>query len=369
MDYKRGIPTGRHLTDPLRILGPSAELLSRRQFLQGLGSAAAVTSLAGCGAPKSSLNFYNWSLFIGPDTLEDFRKATGIETSYEEFSSADVLFAKLKIGVTGYDLVVSPDYMLVRLARHRLLQPLPKYSQRSQLYPHLQSPPWDKDLQYSVPYLWGTTGVAYRKDLMGGHQPDGWSLLWDTHLGKRITMLDEKRDTIGATLIHLGYSGNSVVPAELEAVKQCLIDQKPYVRRYTSDDYVDDLIRGETTAALAWSGDARQALMANPNIGYYIPREGSFYFVDSLCVPSTAPHPENAFKFIDFYLHPEVAAAVTNATGYANPMQTAQPLVSRSILDDHVTYPSSETMARLQFQQDLGAEEHLWDRVWEDVKR
>jgi spermidine/putrescine-binding protein len=350
------------LTRSLRVLAP---VLSRRSFLQGLGLAALG---AGCGAPSNILNFYNWSLFIGPDTLAGFEKATGVRVNYEEFSSADVLFAKLKIGVTGYDLVVSPDYMVVRLRRHRLLQRLPVYTQRSQLYAHLQNPPWDPELGYSMPYLWGTTGVAYRKDLVPGQAPDSWNLLWDTHLGRRITMLDEKRDTIGATLIHLGYSGNSTNPVELAAAKSCLVAQKPFVRRYTSD-YVDDLIRGETTVALAWSGDARQAMVANPNVGYYIPREGSFYFVDNLCVPTTAPHPREAFQFIDYYLQPKVVAGVTNATGYANPMRTAEPLVSLDLRDDHVTYPDAHTMNRLQFQRDLGPQERVWDALWDEVKR
>lgn len=347
---------------PLRI----ARLLPRRQFL-GQAAGALAAGLCGCFDSPRTLNFYNWSLFIGPDTLPQFQKQTGIQVNYEEFSSADVMFAKLKIGVTGYDLVVSPDYMLRRLIRHRLVRKLPRKVARDSLYARLQSPPWDPQLEYSIPYLWGSTGIAYLKHKVS-RPPDSWQALWSGEVGRRVTMLDEKRDTLGAALIHCGYSGNSTRPEELQVAKQSLLEQKKWVRRYTSD-FVDDLIRQETYLALAWSGDVHTAVQSEPRVGYAVPREGSFLFVDNLCIPASAPHPEAAMQFMEYYLQPEVAAGVTNGCGYANPVEAAERFVRPELLADPLTYPSKEVMSRLVFQEDLGPAERLWDQIWEEIKR
>jgi spermidine/putrescine transport system substrate-binding protein len=345
------------LPRPLRIAG-----VSRRDFLRS----AALLSLAGCLDHPRTLNFFNYSLYIGPNTIKDFEKQTGVQVNYEEFSSADVMFAKLKIGVTGYDLVVSPDSMLRRLIRHKLVQRIAYKVPAERLYPRLQRPPWDPELQFSVPYLWGSTGIAYLKHKVRG-VPDTWDALWSQQYGRRITMLEEKRDSIGAALIRLGFSGNSTKPEELEKARLSLLEQKAVVRRYTSD-FIDDLIRGETYLALAWSGDTHTAVESEPRVAYCVPREGSFMFVDSLCIPTSAPHPDVANEFIQYYLQPEVAAGVTNGCGYANPVEASEKLIRPELLADPLTYPSRETMARLVFQEDLGAGEQLWTKIWEQIK-
>lgn len=337
--------------------------LSRREFLK----ASALLGLAGCLENPRTLNFYNWSLFIGPDTIKNFERTTGVQVNYEEFSSADVMFAKLKVGMTGYDLVVSPDYMLRRLIRHNLVQKIPTRIPRERLYKRLQSPPWDPTLEWSMPYLWGSTGIAYLKHKVKA-PPTSWNALWSEEYGRRITMLDEKRDSIGAALIRLGFSGNSTNPGELEKAKQSLLEQKKVVRRYTSD-FVDDLIRGETYLALAWSGDVHSGIASEPRIGYAVPEEGSFLFVDNLFIPASAPHPEIADEFIQYYLQPEVAAGVTNGCGYANPVEASEQFIRPELLQDPLSYPSRQTISRLVFQEDLGPAERLWDKVWEEVKR
>lgn len=351
------------MTDSLNVLSVRP---TRRQFLQAASLFSLGCLAGGCLDDPRTLNFYNWSLYIGPNTVKEFEKASGIRVNYEECSSADVMFAKLKIGTEGYDLIVTPDYMLRRLIRQKLVQRLPKKVPGELLYERLRHPPWDPDQEWSIPYLWGTVGIAYLKDRVKP-APDSWKVLFDGHYGRSVTMLDEKRDTLGAALISQGFSGNSVRPAELEQAKQALLRQKQWVRRYTSD-FIDDLIRHETTLALAWSGDVHQAA-SDPNVGYAIPQEGSFLFVDNMAIPASAPHPDSAMQFILYYMQPEVAAGVTNGCGYANPIEVSEKLVKPEILADPLTYPSKETMKRLVFQEDLGTGEKLWDSIWEEVKR
>lgn len=317
--------------------------------------------------PKKVLNLYNWSNFIAPDTVRNFENETGIRVNYEEFSSADVMYAKLKIGVTGYDLVVAPGYMVRRMIRQNLLTALNPALDRGVFLPHLQSPPYDKDLAYSVPYLWGTTGVAYNKTKID-RIPDSWDLLWNQDFKRHITMLDEKRDSIATALFRMGEDPNSTDAKVLEQAKRELLKQRPLVRRYTSD-FVDDLIRTETWACLGWSGDVAQAKKSNPDVEFYLPKEGGFVFVDNLCIPKSAPNPDNARAFIEYFLRPEVCSKITNSTGYANPVTQAKTLVDSKYLNNSLGYPPKEQLERLVYQAELGAQEAVWDRIWEEVKR
>lgn len=339
--------------------------MKRRTFLFG---SLAVCLSAGCRTSSEAvLNFYNWSNFIAPDTIRNFEKETGIRVNYEEFSSADVMYAKLKIGVTGYDLVVAPGYMVRRMIRQNLLAEISPKINTDILLEILRTPPYDPDLTYSVPYLWGTTGIAYNKKKVQD-TPDSWSLLWDPKYERHITMLDEKRDSIAAALFKLGLDPNTTDASDLAKAKVALLEQRPLVRRYTSD-FTDDLIREETWVALGWSGDVAQAQASNSNVEFYIPKEGSFLFADNLCIPKGAPHARNARLFIDFFLRPEVCYKVSNATGYANPVSEAKRLVRPSLIDNSLGYPTPEQLKRLHYQEDLGGEEMAWDRLWEEVKR
>jgi spermidine/putrescine transport system substrate-binding protein len=337
--------------------------LSRRHFL--LGSLA-----LGLGCRRGGqqvLNFYNWSNFIAPNTIRDFEKEFNVRVNYEEFSSADVMFAKLKIGVTGYDLVVAPGYMVRRMITHDLLYPLGDAIKPPDYIPHLQSPPFDPGYKFSTPYLWGTTGVGYNARKITS-KPKSWSLLWEESLAKRITILDEKRDAIGMALFHLGLPPNSVDLTQLNLAKDDLLRQRPLVRRYTSD-FTDDLIRGETWAALGWSGDVAQAQASNPDIQYYLPEEGCFLFVDSLVIPRSAPHPEAALDFIRYFLRPKVCASITDATGYANAVAESKALVNPKLINNSLGYPPDDVLSHLYYQEDLGDKEPVWNDLWSEVKR
>jgi spermidine/putrescine transport system substrate-binding protein len=341
--------------------------LTRRDFLRGAAGLGALSLLSGCGPRAPQLNFYNWSLYIGPETLNNFTKASGVSVNYDEFSSADVLFAKIKIGVTGYDLIVAPGYLVHRMIRQNLLYKLPGKAPREALVERFQGPPWDPELEYSFPYLWGTTGVAYQKDKVDKPK-HSWDLLWDPKYSGRLTVLDEKRDAIGAALFHLGFPGNSTDPQQLEKAKQALLEQKPLLRKYSSD-VLHDLVVQETWAGLAWSGDSHQAQKSNEQVDYYIPAEGTFIDVDNLCIPRTANSKREAMDFINFYAQPAVAADITNSTGYPNPIAAAFPLIDEQLRKDPIVYPSEADLKNCVFQTYLGPGERLWDALWEEVKR
>ncbi len=196
--------------------------MRRRQFLR----VALACSLAGCAYTGPRLNFYNWSNFLAEDTLSNFEASTGIRVHLEQFSSADIMYAKLKIGVTGYDLVVSPDYLVARLIKQNLVQPITDVSLEGYL-PHLLYRPWDPEQRYCLPYLWGTTGIAYNQKHVTG-RPDSWALLWNPALEKRITILDEKRDAIGMALFRLRFSGKALTPINSTGPSRRCLSKSPW---------------------------------------------------------------------------------------------------------------------------------------------
>lgn len=350
----------------VRILAPDASLLNRRQFLGLTAGALLAFCLPGCSSVSSrKLNIYNYSYYIGPDTLSSFKNSTGISVVYDEFSSQDVLFAKLKLGA-GYDLVVASDYMLRRLIRQKLVDEITNFRHYDDLIDIFSKDPWPRMCRYCVPYLWGTTGIAFNSKYVS-KVPDSWADLWNPKYRGRITMLDEKRDAIGAALILQGFNGNSTDPEHLKRARESLIKQKSILRQYTND-YIDGLVRGEIWMAQAWSGDVSRARASNPNIDYSLPKEGSFFFVDSWCIPRGAANKAEAEEFLNFVMQPQNIAQVTNFTSYPNTMKSSLRYVSKSLIDKPLGYPSAEMMSRTFAQTDIGSQEKVWDSMWESIK-
>lgn len=347
-------------------MAKSSEKISRRQFLAGATCALMAFSFSGCSQKSSrSLNIYNYSNYIAENTIADFKKATGISVIYDEFSSQDVLFARLKLG-DAYDLVVATDYMLRRLIHQHILYPIDGFTRKKEISERFQAPPWDPELRWSVPYLWGTTGIGYNASKVY-EKPLSWDALWDKRYAQRITMLDEKRDSIGAALIKLGYSGNSENPQELAEAKRLLYKQKHLVRQYTCD-YIDSLARNEVWLAQAWSGDVARARASNPNIDYCLPQEGSFMFVDSWCIPKFSKNRAEAAEFLNFCMQPQVVAQITNHTGFPNTIENSKLYVNKELLDNPLGYPPMEMLDRTVFQTDIGAKEQEWDKIWGQIK-
>ncbi len=338
--------------------------MNRRQFLAGAALLCLSFGNTACRG-QQALGIFNYSNYIAPNTISDFQHATGIPVIYDEFSSQDTLFAKLKLGAR-YDLVVATDYMLRRMINQKMVMPIEGFRLKSEIMDLFASPPWDPELKYSVPFMWGTTGIGYNTTKVY-QKPTSWKDLWDERYRKRISMLSEKRDSIGAALIAIGKDGNSTNRADLEAAKKYLLVQRPLVRQYTCD-YIDGLARNEIWLAQAWSGDVARARQSNPQIDYCLPNEGSFVFVDCWCIPKNCPHYEYAVAFLNFVMQPQQVAQITNATGFPNAIASSKRYVDKIYLNSPLGYPPPEMLARTVFQKDIGANEQVWDELWNEIK-
>ena len=357
--------------------------ISRRDFLERtLGASLSVPALAllescGRGRPagpragsaelgplEPELNIYNWSDYIGPDVIPGFEKEFGVKVTYDTFESSEEMVAKLQAGATGYDLVVPPTYAVAVLLASGVLAPLSlKYlTNLGNISPLFRGLAHDPDNKFTVPWQWGMTGIAWRKDLVKA-PPESWSVFLGREPRGKMTMLDDVRDVIGVFLRLRGHSINSTDPGELEAARQDAIAAKANLKAYLSAPVKAQLIAGDVWLAQLWNGDAAQARREQPALEWILPREGSTLWIDSLVVPKAAPHPRAAHEFINYILRPAIGAMVSAATGYGSPNQAAMPLLS-----DPVPYPSANELARLEIQKDLGRASGLWDEIWTQIK-
>ena len=352
---------------------PELERLTRRDFLKvGLAAATIPSFFAACvkKAQERTLTFFNWSNYIGKKTIPAFEAESGIKIRTDLFSDEEEMFAKIKTGVQGYDVIVCTDYMIPRFKALDLLAPMPtdRLQNLDNLAPRFRHPPYDPDLKLTVPYLWGTTGIGYNKKFVP-KPPDSWTALWDEKFAGKLSMLDNTRDAIGVALLMLGLPIDSKDPAQLRKAKDLLVKQRPLLKHYTSSTYMDELIAGELWLAQGWSGDVLQSARENPSVDYVFPKEGTFIYVDGVGITKGTPHMDEAVRFVDYLLRPEVAAEISNTVRYATPNGKAMPLMDAALAKDVRVFPSPEIEKRLRFYAMLdGDTENLWNQTWQEVK-
>jgi spermidine/putrescine transport system substrate-binding protein len=318
---------------------------------------------------SNELNIYNWSDYIGEDTIPNFEKEFGVKVNYDTYEDNEALLAKLQSGATGYDIVVPTGYMVEIMIKQGILAPIdpsnvPNLKGVSKT---LQNPPYDPGRKYSVPWQWGTTGFAYNSKKVAG-KVDSWNLLWDPRYSGKITILDDMRSAISVALKKLGYSLNSTSEKELMEAKKQLLEQKPLLKAYISAPVKSLLISGEVWLSQLWVGDTLMAKDENEDIQYCIPKEGCEIWDDNLAIPKSAPHKYTAEVWMNYCLRPEVSAGVSNFVHYATPVEAAKKFINKEDLNNPGIYPTEDVMDRLEFQKDVGEATRIYDQIWTELK-
>jgi spermidine/putrescine transport system substrate-binding protein len=341
---------------------------SRRSLLAGLGAGAAALSfggLEGCSSkPKlgkngeePTLNFYNWDTYTGKATLQDFRKATGIEVKMSLFATNDELFAKLKAGNPGFDVIVPSNEFVTRLRLAGLIEPLDlaKIPNRANLLPQFQNVPFDPGRHYSMPYTWLVLGIGYRKSKIDGI-PDSWKWVMDSDRYKgRIALFSEADDLIELGAKYLGHSVRHVPPEVIKQVEAMYIRQKPNVKTFHDDNGQDLLLSGDVDIVMEYNGDIAQVITEDPDLDFVVPKEGSILNSDCLCIPTRAPRPDNAHQFINYLLDGKVGAEVYETIKYPTPNAAALALMPASYRDNKVIFPPADVMAKCEYAEFEGA--------------
>lgn len=328
-----------------------------------------VIFLAGCNSRDVvKLKVYNWGDYIDKSVIKSFEREYNVKVVYDEFSTNEDMYAKLKAGGIKYDIVIPSEYMAEKMANEGMLAKIDfdKVNNYKYVYDRFKDSKYNKAIGYSVPYMWGTVGIIYNKEIVK-ENVDSWSILWNNRYKKQILMLDSQRDSVGTTLKYLGYSSNSVNQDELNQAKRKLIQQKPLVLSYVNEEVKDILIGNEAALAVVWSGDASYMKKHNPNLLYVIPKEGSNIWVDYMVIPKNSKNKDMAMKFINYMLRSDVALKNCNYTGYLTPHMDVMDMLKK---DDKkiLEYPTNEELDRLEVFCDLGRGVTKYDRVWTEVK-
>jgi spermidine/putrescine transport system permease protein len=315
------------------------------------------------------LNIFIWSNYLPDTVIAEFEQKFNAKLNVELYDSNEALLAKLQSGGVNYDLIVPSDYMVTVLKEQGLLDEinLDAITNYSNLDPQFVGLPYDTENRFSIPYMWGTTGIAYRKDKIG-ESVDSWAVLLDERYKDRIAMLDDVRETLGAMLKYRGNSLNSIDEREVSEAARLLEKQKPLVKAYDSGGFDQLLLSGDVWIAQAYSGQIAKAMAENPNIGYVVPKEGCTYFVDNLCIPRQAAHKDLAKEFINFVLDARVAADIANGTGFSSPSKAARALIQPELLTNEAAYPLQESLEKCELIREIGEAISLYDRLWTEVK-
>ncbi len=345
--------------------------ITRRKFLKGATAFGVGMTLAPqlvLGAEEKKLNLYNWDTYIGENTVSDFSKKFGMKVKYDLFANNEELFAKLKEGNPGYDVVWPSDYTVESLIALNKLMPLDhsKIPNRKNIdpAPNFSNPKFNPGLKYGVPYMWGTMGVGYRKSKFK-KPPTSWKVLFDSdEYSGRIALLADQRALIGITLKYVGYKMNSVNPKEIGEARDLLIKQKKHIKSFAGDNGQDLLLSGECDVVMEWNGDIVQVMAEDKDLAYIVPDEGTMIWMDNVCIPVGAPHPDNAHKFINYVLDAKVNADIANFIHYGTANIAAKEFILKKDLENTAIYPLPDVIAKSESVVDVGKDARLYDEAW-----
>lgn len=328
--------------------------------------------LVGCsGQSSESITFFNYGENIDKETLKQFEEEYGIKVKMSTFDDMDTMYLKIAESNAQYDVILVSDALMPKMIDGGLLQELnkeniPNIAQMDEEYLNLEIDPGNK---YSVPYMFGTIGIIYDKNVVT-EEVDSWDILWDEKYKNKVFMFDTYRDTIGAALKKLGYSLNSENPEELEEAKQLLLEQRKLVDPiYGVDNGTSMIATGETALNMIWSGEGLNLQDEYPNLVYTIPKEGVNFWIDSLCIPANAKNVEGAEKFINFVSNKESALRIADEIGYTTPNKEARLEQPEHVRNNPNAYMTKEMMDLSELYVPFSLDvKKMYDGIWTEIK-
>ena len=351
-----------------------------------------IAGIAGVGAAGAAeekrLFIYNWTDFIGHETVAEFENQSGIKVTYDVYDSEESMDARLLAGSSGYDVVIASTEFFGREIKAGVYIPLdrsklPNWKNLDPRILAIQSV-HDPGNAHSVPYMHAINGFAYNADMIKTRMPnapvDSLEMIFKPEIVAKfadcgVTFLDSAEDTLLLALRYLGLDPNTTKREDYKAAEELLLKVRPYVRSFDSAEYLNGLANKETCIAMSWSSDyalsrARaRAVGINVNLAFTVPKEGANQTFAALLIPVGAPHPQAAYRFINFMLRPEIIAEITNEIYYGNDNMASRPLINPAILNDATLYPTPAVEARLyRADEASAATERIRTRTWTRVK-
>lgn len=355
---------------------------SRRRFLHTSIAAVSGVTLSNCGwtlakvqtdqvrrGASDELHVYTWSNYVDQDLIDAFRQQTGIKVISDVFDSNETMLATFQAGKAAtYSIIYPSDYKVIQMVKLGFLSELDhtRLEGISNILPRFRQSVHDPGNRYSVPVSWGTTGLIYNSDKVK-EPPTDWDYLWKNKdkLARRLTMLDDVREVMGASLRSLGYSYNATDPQQLKQAYDKLADLKPTIATFTSDAWRDQLLAGDLSISMGYSADAVNVMNQSSKLRYVIPSSGTSLWSDTMVIPKTAPNPDAAYAWISFMLQPEVAAKVTQRLFFATPNQAAFNQLPQDLQNNPSLFPPKNLLDRSETLAPVDKPVlDLYDKYW-----
>lgn len=375
---------------PLRSSAHTAA--SRRRFLQVSAAAVSGVVLSNCArnlsnnaAPEASptgsptdtasptggdktLHIYTWANYTDDELLKGFQAKTGIRPIVDTFDSNEAMLAKMQAGGgKAYSIIYPSDYMVEQMIKSGMLTTLDKAKlQQTNWMEQWQNPSYDPENAHSIPTVWGTTGLVFDPAKVDG-EVKGWDYVWDNadRLGRRVTLINDVREVMGATLQFLGYSINSTKAAEIEEAYNKLLEIKPTIASFMTNGWEDQLASGDLTLSMAYSQDALLLKQESPNLQYVVPETGSSLWTDTMVIPKSAPNVEAAYAWLDYILEPANSASLVERLKVATPNEAAFDKLPKALQENQNLFPPKAVLAKCErvapVPQNIS---DLYDRFW-----
>lgn len=326
----------------------------------------AATALSG----ERVLHIFTWSDYFDPDVLEQFEEEQNCRISIDYFDSNEAMYAKLRAGGGGYDIITPSSYMTSIMNKQGMLMPLEhdKLPNLRHIDRSFTAFTEDPKMRHSVPYTRTVAGVGYDSIRVREEDLGSWNIFGNAAYARRMTMLNDMRETIGAALKYLGYSLNSTDADELEKAREQLSAWKRNIAKFDVDEAKIGLGAGEFLVIHGYNGDVALIMEDNPDIGFYIPREGASLAVDDFVVSMDSPNSNLAHAFIDYMMDPEIAARTMESIRYFMPNPEAVAMLDEELRENPAFAVSPEILANCEVIRDLGEKNELYIRIWDRVK-
>ncbi|MGL4225611.1 polyamine ABC transporter substrate-binding protein [Vibrio misgurnus] len=317
------------------------------------------------------LNVYAWGGYLPEQSLTAFQQQEGVTINYSTFENNESMYTKLKLlKGTGYDVVFASAYFIEKMAREGLLAKIDhaQIPHMQDTLPALLGLAHDPDNTYSLPYIWGITGLYYNSAML----PNGitrWADLWDKQYQQQVMLIDDMRDVFGMALKLNGFSVNSRNEAEIEQAYQSLLALRNNILLYNSDAPHVPYVSGEATLGMQWNGNAYQGQVEMPELKFVMPEEGAVLWMDNFTIPAGSKNIPLAHKFINFMYQPENQAEIVKSLGYASATKAGRALLPPELRDNPTIFPSDAEMQKGEFTNDVGPETlAIYEKYWQRLR-
>lgn len=323
-------------------------------------------------ANENVVNIYAWGGELPSDLIQAFENESGIKVNLTTFENNETMYAKLRAARnSGYDIIMPTSAFADRMRKQHMLLKLDKtlLPNLKNIDPMFNNPAFDPHSEYTVPLLWGVTGIFVNDQYHSPKSLQKWSDFWNSDYKNELMMLDDVREVFSMALLALGYSANDNNPEHIKAAYLKLKELVPNIKVFASDMSTSVMIDEDVTTGMAWNGDVYKATLENPHIQFVYPKDGFVIWIDNFAILENAPHKLAAYRFLNYILRPEAAMRISEVSGYPTANLATRKQLPKNVSNNSIIYPSSKIINRGEYITDASSEIlALYEKYWEELK-